>query len=93
MLLPNSKTLSDEEFPMTDPAVAIKDQINNLIQMQIFTLRKSSSIVPAELVEYHERSVKISVLFSELDRSKPLPSYPVRRRRSSRLLSSVAKGR
>jgi hypothetical protein len=65
---------------MTDPASAIKRQVDDLIQLQISTLRQSSSMSPSDLTEYHTRSAKIRILFRELDRRKPLPPYPVHRR-------------
>jgi hypothetical protein len=64
---------------MTDPASAIKRLVDDLIHQQISTLRKSSSLTPSELTEYQTRSAKIKILFAELDRRKPLPSFPVRR--------------
>jgi len=62
---------------MTDPASAIKRQVDDLIQLQIMALNQSSSLSASELAEYHDRHSKISRLVRELDRSKTLPDYPV----------------
>ena len=62
---------------MTTPASAIKRQVDDLIQLQIIALKESSSLSPSDLAEYHDRHSKISRLVKELDRSKPLPDYPV----------------
>ena len=68
---------------MTDPASAIRRQVDELIEAQISTLKQSSSLTSSELTEYHGRSAKISKLFAELDRSKTLPPYPNRRHHPS----------
>ncbi len=47
---------------MTDPAFAIKQKVENLLALQIDTLRKLSSLTAAELDEYHSRSAKIAGL-------------------------------
>ena len=62
---------------MTDPASAIQRQVDDLIQLQILTLRQSTLLTPSELTEYHARSAEIRRLFLELDRRRPLPPYPV----------------
>jgi hypothetical protein len=64
---------------MTDPAV--KHRVDALIELQIFTLRRSSSLTPSELIEYHARSAKIRELFAELDGCTPLPPYPIHKSR------------
>ncbi len=63
---------------MTDPASAIKRELEILIDQQIVTLRQSTSLTPAELDEYHMRSAKLDILYRELDRRKPQP-MPIRR--------------
>ena len=49
---------------MTDPASAISRQIDRLIQMQIITLGKPSSLTQLELREYHSRSAKLKRLLA-----------------------------
>ena len=56
---------------MTDPASAIKRELDNLITQQIATLRRKAALTNEDLEEYHTRSVKLDILFRELDRSKP----------------------
>jgi len=51
---------------MTDPGSAIKRQLDDLIQLQVSTLKRSGPLTSRELVEYHERSTEISKLFEEL---------------------------
>lgn len=53
---------------MTDPAFPIKKEVRRLIDVQIDTLRKPSSLDSSELDEYRSRSVKISALYQQLDR-------------------------
>jgi hypothetical protein len=38
---------------MTDPAFAIKNEVQQLVDVQIDTLRKPSSLTSFELNEYH----------------------------------------
>jgi hypothetical protein len=64
-------------FAMTEPASAIKRQVDDLIRLQISTLMQSSSLTASDLAEYRARSAQINRLFRELDRSKPLPPVPV----------------
>lgn len=52
---------------MTVPAFGIKQKVENLVALQIDTLRKQSSLTPAELDEYHSRSETISGLYRQLD--------------------------
>jgi uncharacterized protein with von Willebrand factor type A (vWA) domain len=52
---------------MTDPAFAIKNQVQQLVDVQIDTLRKSSSLTSLELDEYRSRSERISALCEQLD--------------------------
>lgn len=66
---------------MTGPASTIKRQIDDLIELQIITLKRSSSLSPSELTDYHARYARISRLFIELDRSRPLPPNPILKRR------------
>ena len=63
---------------MTDPASAIKRELDNLITQQIATLRRKAALTNEDLEEYHTRSVKLDILFRELDQSRPQP-VPVHR--------------
>ena len=53
---------------MTDPAFGIKNQVQQLIDCQIDTLRKPSTLTSSELDEYRSRSERISALYEQLDR-------------------------
>jgi hypothetical protein len=53
---------------ITDPASAIKREVLQLIDLQIETLRRDSSLNSAELIDYKARSEKICTLYGELDR-------------------------
>ena len=52
---------------MTDPAFAIKNEVQQLITMQIETLQKRASLTCSELDEYHSRSEEIAALYRQLD--------------------------
>jgi hypothetical protein len=52
---------------MTDPASPIKNEVQRLIDFQIDTLRKPSSLTSSELNGYHSRSEKITTLYEKLD--------------------------
>jgi len=52
---------------MTDPAFAIKHTVQQLVDVQIDTLRKPSSLTSSELDEYRSRSERISALYQQLD--------------------------
>ena len=52
---------------MTDPAFPIKSEVQQLVDVQIDTLRKPSSLTSLELNEYHSRSKRITTLYEELD--------------------------
>jgi hypothetical protein len=54
----------------TDPAFAIKRQVEDLVETQIEALGKRSSLSSSDLDEYHVRSEKISALYRELDTIK-----------------------
>jgi hypothetical protein len=56
-----------ESFMMTDPASGIRHEVQQLIQLQIDTLRLESSLTSSQLWEYHSRSKRITALYSELD--------------------------
>jgi predicted type IV restriction endonuclease len=58
---------------MTDPASAIKRELEILIDQQIVTLRQSGPLTLAELSEYNTRATKLYILYRELDRRKPRP--------------------
>lgn len=53
---------------MTDPASAIKREVLQLVELQIGTLRQEGSLNETALVEYHERSEKITELYQKIDR-------------------------
>lgn len=52
---------------MTDPAFALKHEALQLVDVQIDTLRKPSSLTSSELDEYHSRSERITKLYEQLD--------------------------
>ena len=52
---------------MTDPAFAIKNEVQQLVDVQIDTLRKSGLLTSSELDEYRSRSESIAMLYRKLD--------------------------
>ena len=52
---------------MTDQAFAIKNQVQQLVDVQIDTLRKRSSLTSSELDEYRSRSESIAALYEQPD--------------------------
>jgi hypothetical protein len=56
------------ESVMTHPASAIKHEVQQLVDLQIQTLRQESSLTSSALLGYHLRSQKITVLYQEMDR-------------------------
>ena len=56
-----------ESFMMTDPASGIRHEVQQLIQLQIDTLRLESSLTSSQLWEYHSRFQRITALYTELD--------------------------
>jgi hypothetical protein len=50
---------------LTDPASRIRHEVQQLIQVQIDTLRLECSLT--SLWEYHSRARKITTLYGELD--------------------------
>jgi hypothetical protein len=66
----SAKLLASEVRMMTDPAFAIKRQVEDLVETQIDALGKRSSLSSSDLDECHARSEKISVLYRELDTIK-----------------------
>jgi len=52
---------------VTDPVSGIRNEVQQLIQQQIDTLRLESSLTSAQLWEYHSRSNRITALYRELD--------------------------
>ena len=59
--------LSEVATMMTDPAFAIKNTVQQLVDVQIDTLRKPSPLTSSELDEYRSRSERISALYEQLD--------------------------
>jgi len=53
---------------MTDPASAIKNEVDQLIELQIRTLRRDSSLETTDLLDYSMRAERIKTLYQELDR-------------------------
>jgi len=53
---------------MTTPANAIRDEVWELIDIQIETFRQPSRLTSSELTEYHYRAERIKNLGEELDR-------------------------
>ncbi|MGA9416372.1 MAG: hypothetical protein WBV60_16925 [Terriglobales bacterium] len=51
---------------MTDPAFPIKNEVQRLVDVQLDTLRKSSSLTSFELNEHHSRSERITTLYEKL---------------------------
>ena len=66
---------------MTEPASAIKRELEELIQMQIGLLRRERALSIHEISEYQDRAARIKSLTAELDRHQPLPSYTISERR------------
>jgi hypothetical protein len=54
---------------MTDPASGIRHEVQQLIQLQIDTLRLESSLTSSQLWEYHSRSQRITALYGSLTKS------------------------
>jgi hypothetical protein len=52
---------------MTHPAFGIKNEVQELVDVQIDTLRKPSSLTSSELDEYRSRSERIAALCEQLD--------------------------
>jgi hypothetical protein len=53
---------------MVEPASTIKQEVGQLIDRQIETLRQQKSLSDADLSEYHQRSERITKLCQELER-------------------------
>ena len=53
---------------MTDPASGIKQEVLQLIELQIETLRRERRLTDSDLEQYRARSGEISRLYRELDR-------------------------
>jgi|HubBroStandDraft_6_1064221.scaffolds.fasta_scaffold04280_9 hypothetical protein len=52
---------------MTDPAFAIKNEVHQLVEVQIDKLRKPSSLNSSDLDQYRSRSGRIITLYGKLD--------------------------
>jgi hypothetical protein len=52
---------------MTDPAFAIKNEVQQLVDVQIDTLRKPALLTSSELDEYRSQSERITMLYRKLD--------------------------
>lgn len=64
---------------MTQPAAAIKRQVCELVDEQIQTLRKETSLTSSDLHQYHARSEKITELYTELNRMVRATFWELRR--------------
>jgi hypothetical protein len=53
---------------MTDAASTIKNEVDQLIELQIQTLRRGSSLKNTDLLDYSVRAERIRTLYQELDR-------------------------
>ena len=53
---------------MTIPAIAIKDEVRLLIDVQIETFGQPTPLTPSQLHEFHDRSETIRMLCQELNR-------------------------
>jgi hypothetical protein len=53
---------------MMSPASGIKREVCQLVDQQIQTLREKTPLTSSDLLEYHTRSEKITMLYEELDR-------------------------
>ena len=51
-----------------EPAVAIKQEVLQLIDLQIATLRQDSSLDSSQLQDFRARSKRLRELYEELDR-------------------------
>jgi hypothetical protein len=52
---------------VTDPATAIKQELQQLVQQQISTLGHPSCLTYVQLHDYHARAKRIKMLYRELD--------------------------
>lgn len=52
---------------MTDPASAIRREVDQLVELQIQTFKQESHLSPSQMLDYHGRSDQISRLYRELD--------------------------
>jgi len=54
----------------TDEASTIRREVDQLIDLQIMTLKQKSSLTSAQLLAYHVRHEKIQTLYKIIDRIK-----------------------
>jgi hypothetical protein len=64
---------------MTQPAAAIKRQVCLLVDEQIQTLQRETSLTSLDLLQYHARSEKITALYAELDQISRASFWELRR--------------
>jgi hypothetical protein len=67
---------------MTDPAFAIKHEVEHLVSIQIETLGKPSPLTSSDLDQYQSRSKKIAALYRQLDRMSRKRFHYVRQKAS-----------
>ena len=65
---PGELQSAPRDLMITDPALAIKREIHQLIDLQIETLRRDSPLNSSELLDYSARSERIRSLYGKLDR-------------------------
>jgi hypothetical protein len=53
---------------VTDPASALKQEVHQLVDLQIQTLKQQSALTSTQLLDYKLRSERIRQLYGELDR-------------------------
>ncbi len=53
---------------ITDPASAIQNEVDQLIDLQIMTMKQESPLTSAQLLDYNLRFERIQELYRELDR-------------------------
>ena len=51
-----------------NPAATLRCEVRQLVDLQIETLKRPSSLTSTQLLEYQERSQRIWMLYGELDR-------------------------
>lgn len=51
----------------TDPASAVQNEVDQLIDLQIMTMKQESPLTSAQLLDYNLRFERIQELYRELD--------------------------
>ena len=71
---------------MTDAAFAIMTEVQQLVDVQIDTLRKPASLTASDLDQYRSRSERILALYEQLDLVARKRCYSRRKRPLERTL-------